>query len=81
MSGYVAETWIARDFPKIQLVRVQTTQEALAMLDRGEVLACVETMLVVDRFITQLKMSNLKITGGTPYSNAQSMAVRKDWAD
>jgi PAS domain S-box-containing protein len=80
VAGYVAETWIARDFPEIQLVRVQTTQEALARLQRGEVFACVENMLVVDRSITQLKMPDLKISGSTPYNNAQCMAVRKDWA-
>ena len=80
VAGYVAETWIARDFSQIQLVKVQTTQEALARLQRGEVFACVENMLVVDRFITELKMSDLKITGSTPYNNAQCMAVRKDWA-
>jgi PAS domain S-box-containing protein len=80
VAGYVAETWIARDFPEIQLVMAQTTQEALAKLQRGEVFACVENMLVVDRAITKLKMSGLKITGSTPYHNAQCMAVRKDWA-
>jgi two-component system sensor histidine kinase EvgS len=80
VAGYVAETWIARDFPKIQLVRVETAQEALAKLQRGEVFACVENMLVVDRTITKLKMPELKITGSTPYNNAQCIAVRKDWA-
>ncbi len=50
------------------------------MLQRGEVFACVENMLVVDRAITQLKMSDIKISGSTPYNNAQCMAVRKDWA-
>ena len=79
VAGYVAETWIARDFPKIQLVRVQTTQEALAMLQRGEVFACVENMLVVDQYITKLKMTDLKIPGSSPYNNSQCMAVRKDW--
>lgn len=80
VAGYVAETWIARDFPEIQLVRAQTTQEALAMLQSGEVFACVDNMLVVDHVITNSKMSGLKISGSTPYNNAQSMAVRKDWA-
>jgi len=80
VSGYVSETWIARDYPKIQLVRVQTVEEALAILKRGEVLACVENMMVADYIITTLKMSGLKISGSTPYVNTQSMAVRKDWA-
>lgn len=36
--------------------------------------------MVADYLITTLKMSGLKVSGSTPYVNAQSMAVRKDWA-
>ncbi len=80
VEGYVAAVWIARDFPEVQLVRVQTTAEALALLQRGEVLACVENMLVVGYYLAEQKMTDLKIAGSTPYTNAQCMAVRKDWA-
>jgi PAS domain S-box-containing protein len=80
VDGYVANIWISRDFPKILLVRVKTTEDALAMLHRGDVFACVENMLVVGHYLAELKITNLKITGSTPYNNAQSMAVRKDWA-
>lgn len=80
VEGYVAAVWIARDFPEVQLVRVQTTAEALALLQRGEVLACVENMLVVGYYLAEQKMTELKIAGSTPYTNAQCMAVRKDWA-
>lgn len=80
VDGYVSNIWIARDFPAIQLVRVNTTEEALALLQRGEVFACVENMLVVGHYLAELKITNLKIAGNTPYTNAQCMAVRKDWA-
>ncbi len=80
VEGYVSNDWISRDFPGIQLVRVNTTQEALAMLERGEVFACVENMLVVSHYLAELRLTGLKISGSTPYVNAQRMAVRKDWA-
>lgn len=80
VDGYVSGVWISRDFPGIQLVRVRTTQEALDMLQRGEVFACVENMLVVNYYIAQQNIRDLKISGSTPYNNAQCMAVRKDWA-
>jgi|GEM_PF-1020779 len=80
VDGYVADIWIARDFPKIELVRVKSTKEALALLERGEVFACVENMLVVGHYLAELKISELKISGSSPYTNAQCMAVRKDWA-
>ena len=50
------------------------------MLERGEVFAVVDNMLVLSYYMTQLGLANLKIAGETPYVNAQSMAVRKDWA-
>ncbi len=80
VEGYVANDWITRDFPEIQLVRVETTEEALRALQRGEVFACVENMLVVGHYLAELKITNLKIAGSTPYNNVQCMAVRKDWA-
>ena len=80
VEGYVANIWISHDFPEIELVRVRTTEEALRMLQRGEVFACVENMLVVGHYLAELKISNLKIAGTTPYTNAQCMAVRKDWS-
>jgi PAS domain S-box-containing protein len=80
VDGYISNTLISRDFSEITLVRVKTTKEALAMLERGEVFACVENMLVVGYYMAQLKSTNLKIAGSSPYNNAQCMAVRKDWA-
>jgi hypothetical protein len=52
-------------------------EEALAMLQRGEVFACVDNMLVVNYYMAELKITNLKIAGNSSYNNAQCMAVRK----
>ncbi|GEM_PF-439762 len=81
VDGYAVCDWIPRDFPDIQLVKVKDTQEGLRVLQRGEVFAFIENMLVVGHHLTELNLSTtLKIAGDTPYINAQSMAVRKDWA-
>jgi len=80
VEGNAPSVWIARDFPAIQLVQVKTTQESLALLQRGEVFAAVENMLVVGHYLAGQKMADLKVAGATPYTNAQCMAVRKDWA-
>jgi PAS domain S-box-containing protein len=79
VEGYAVNDWIPRDFPEIQLVRVKTVQEGLKALQREEVFAYIENMLVVGYYMAKLKMTNLKIAGETPYINAQCMAVRKDW--
>jgi two-component system cell cycle sensor histidine kinase/response regulator CckA len=80
VDGYAVNDWIPRDFPEIRLVRVKTAQEGLESLQRGDVFAYIENMLVVGYYMAKLKMTALKIAGETPYVNAQCMAVRKDWA-
>jgi ABC-type amino acid transport substrate-binding protein len=80
VDGYAVNDWIPGDFPDIRLVRVNTVQEGLESLQRGDVFAYIDNMLVVGYYLAKLKMTNLKIAGETPYVNAQCMAVRKDWA-
>lgn len=80
VDGYAVSDWIPRDFPDIQLLRVKTAQEGLEVLQRGEVFAYIENMLVVGYHLAQRQMTNLKLAGDTPYTNSQCMAVRKDWS-
>jgi PAS domain S-box-containing protein len=80
VDGYVAGEWILRDFPEIPLVKVGTVLEGLDLLKKEKVFAFIDNMLVIGYYLTKLKPANLKIVGETPYVNAQSMAVRKDWA-
>jgi two-component system, cell cycle sensor histidine kinase and response regulator CckA len=80
VDGYVTNEWIQRDYPNIQLVKVNSVKEGLAMLQRGQVFSFIDNMLVIDYYKAHLKPVNLKIAGATPYVNAQRMAVRKDWA-
>lgn len=80
VEGYAVVDWITRDFPGIQLVRVKTTLAGLQLLQRGEVFACVDNLLIIGDYQAKMEVSNIKIAGQTPYVNAQCMAVRKDWA-
>jgi signal transduction histidine kinase len=50
------------------------------MLQRGEVFAYIDNLLVIGYYHSKMKVANVKIAGQTPYVNAQCMAVRKDWA-
>ncbi len=80
VDGYAVNDWIPRDFPEIKLFRVKTAQEGLETLQRGEVFAYIDNMLVVGYYMAKMKTNTLKIAGETPYVNAQCMAVRKDWS-
>lgn len=80
VDGYAVCDWIPRDYPDIQLVKVKNATEGLDQLQNGRVFAYIDNMLVVSYYLAKLKVTNVKIAGETPYKNAQSMAVRKDWA-
>jgi PAS domain S-box-containing protein len=80
VEGYAVDEWIPRDFPDIELVRVAGPLEGLEALRQGEVFAYIDAMLTIGHYLTLPRMGMLKIVGQTPYVNAQSMAVRKDWA-
>jgi len=79
VEGYAVNDWIPRDFPDIQLVKVKNAKEGLDLLQEGKVFAYIDNMLVGGYYISKTKAMNVKIAGETPYMNAQSMAVRKDW--
>ncbi|NJL32621.1 MAG: transporter substrate-binding domain-containing protein, partial [Chloroflexaceae bacterium] len=80
VKDYAVEEWISRDDPEIRLVRVQTVQEGLEKLQREEVFAYIDNLLIIGDYQAKMKITNIKIAGKTPYENAQCMAVRKDWA-
>ncbi|MFH0726444.1 MAG: transporter substrate-binding domain-containing protein [Pseudomonadota bacterium] len=80
VKGYAIDDWITRDLPEIELARVTTAQEGLKMLQRGEVFAYIDNLLIIGDYQAKMKITNIKIAGQTPYENAQCMAVRKDWA-
>ena len=79
VDGYAVNEWIPRDFPEIKLVKVKNSNEGIALLQKKDVFAYIDNMLVVSYYLAKLKAANVKIAGETPYINAQSMAVRKDW--
>ena len=79
VDGYAVNDWIPKDFPHIGLVKVKNAMEGLELLQKGDVFAYIDNMLVVSYCLAKLKIANVKIAGETPYKNAQSMAVRNDW--
>ena len=80
VSGYAAEQWIARDLPGIIKVPVQTTEDALKSLKKGETAAFVGSMLTGSYYLGKLKYTDINVAGETPYMYHQCMAVRKDWS-
>lgn len=80
VESYAIDYWIPKDFPGIRLVRVKTALEGLQLLQSGEVYAYIDNLLIIGDYQAKMQITNIKIAGQTQYVNAQSMAVRKDWA-
>lgn len=80
VGGYAIEDWVMRDYPDIKLVRAKSTLDGLEMLQRGDVFAYLDNLLIIGDYQAKMKVTNIKIAGQTPYVNDQRMAVRKDWA-
>jgi len=80
VEGYAITEWIPHDFPGIELVSVPATREGLELVERGDVFAHIDNMLVIGYALARMNVNTIKIAGKTPYTNAQCMAVRKDWA-
>lgn len=70
VEGYMAIELIPRDFPGIQLVKVPSVKDGLHLLEKGEVFALIDNMLVTSYYLAKLKLSNLKIAGETQFDNA-----------
>ncbi|MDA3850847.1 MAG: transporter substrate-binding domain-containing protein, partial [Spirochaetaceae bacterium] len=79
VSGYAIETWLRRDYPEMQLISVSNPSEALKLLSNEEVDAFVGNQITTSYYIYEMGISNVSITGKTPYFNNQSIAVRDDW--
>lgn len=79
VDGYALVEWLSRDFPDIHLVKVQTVEEGLHSLRRGDVSCFIDSLLVISHYLAKLRANDLKIAGISPYEYALSMAVRKDW--
>ncbi len=80
VDGYAIADWLPRDLPGIPLLRVESADAGIKMVQRGEAFAYLDNLLIVGTYQARANISNIKIAGQTPYVNAQRMAVRKDWA-
>ncbi|MFW5443831.1 MAG: ABC transporter substrate-binding protein, partial [Methylococcaceae bacterium] len=77
VKGYVTEEILRINHPGIILKTVENLQQALTMVSSAEVDAFVDNLASLSYTISKLGISNLRISGTTPYEFALSMAVPK----
>ncbi len=81
VNGYATHDLLAANHPEIMLNTSLNLKEGLQALSNGETYAFVDNLATVSQVIRDLGLSNLKISGQTPYRFELSMAVRSDWPE
>ena len=81
VKGYASVEFLKRDHPDLVLVEKTDVARLLEDLDTGEIDAAVENLGVVSYEMERLRMENIQVSAPTPYENALSMGVRKDWPE
>jgi signal transduction histidine kinase/ActR/RegA family two-component response regulator len=70
--------FIARDHPEITIVTVNSTVDGLKKLSDGEFDAFINDISIINNVINSEQLSNLILTGFSPYQMEVSMAVTSD---
>jgi len=77
-KGYAPTIFIETHFPSIRLVRTDGSLAALRLVSSGEAAATIEDLGVASHLIRSHGLTNLKITGPTPFQFDPAFAVRRD---
>ncbi|MBT5073401.1 MAG: transporter substrate-binding domain-containing protein [Kordiimonadaceae bacterium] len=69
---------IRQDFPKIEIIEVDTAIEALEMLSNGDADAYVAAIPTTSYYISFERISNVMVVGDTPYESFIALGIRPE---
>jgi len=79
-NGYVMHKKLKNQFPLINLLVTQTSEEAVEALATGKADAHIGNLTTVSYIIQQNNFNNIKVAAPTPFeAHNQAMGIRKDW--
>ena len=81
VRGYATQDLLEKDHPDLDLYLADNVADALEKLSHGQVYAYIGNIATVSDVIRREGLTNIKISGETPYRYELSMAVRNDWAE
>jgi len=79
VRGYATQDLLEKDHPELELYLADNVADALEKLSVGKVYAYIGNIATVSHVIKRDGLTNIKISGQTPYNYELSMGVRKDW--
>lgn len=81
VKDYASEENMSKHYPNIELLLVKTVDEGLEAVAQGKAYAYVDNLAVISHTIQSNNLTNIQITGETPFRADISMAIRKDWPE
>ena len=78
-KGYSVETWLKENYPFLTLVTAKNINDALGMLDRGEVYAVIDMFPILVYTIKKNGYENIKIAGITKFNFELRFMIRNDY--
>ncbi len=81
VRGYATQDLLERNHPELDLYLASNVADALEKVSHGQVYAYIGNIATVSHVIRREGLTNIKISGETPYNYELSMAVRKDWPE
>jgi two-component system, NarL family, sensor histidine kinase EvgS len=81
VKSYASHDLLAKIHPELNLNLVKNVQKGLEAVSNGQSYAFIGNLAVASQIIRKSGISNLQISGQTPYRFELSMAVRKDWPE
>ena len=79
VDGYASEDLLREHHPELQLVTATTLSAGLEQVATGELFAFVDNLAAISDVMRHQGLTNLKISGQTPYRFELGMAARNDW--
>lgn len=81
VANYASHEKMQKYYPEIPLYLVNTPQEGLEAVSNGKAYAYIDNLAVISHIINQENLSNMQISGETPFRADIAMAIRKDWPE
>jgi diguanylate cyclase (GGDEF)-like protein/PAS domain S-box-containing protein len=81
VRGYATQDLLEKNHPELELYLADNVADALENLSHGKVYAYIGNIATVSDVIRREGLTNIKISGETPYRYELSMAVRNDWPE
>ncbi len=78
VTGYDTTMAIKEKYPDVNVVEVNSIEEALTMLSAGEVDAHIGSIPVNSYIISAASLTNLQVVGETPFRSENAFGIRSD---